>query len=350
MDFRFLFGLVLLSGCPIDSRVCDKKNDCFSDEVCVDTACVQSEVSNNKKSNNNTLTPKDCEENADCSFGVCQKPEGLCQCPIGEHRCGDRCLSDIDTKFCGGCTACPTDSRGENSCSPTGECEVKCEPPFQPCSGQNCPRACVGCTDNANCSTAAPICLDNECTACKSNDDCQAFPQKICNAGSCVQCTPTSPSACSGNSCNPATFSCTQTKIRSRGDCQTCVSDSECPLDYGCVKMKFVGAELDGGYCLEKEPDQGCRRPFPVLTTKESLSTGLSTEYCGIRERLMTCKSYTDFGKKCENASDCGLENFNDAQCRPVLGIDRCTYDCTLDDDCTGSSFCVNQLYCLQNL
>ncbi len=354
MDSRiFLLALLplLFSSCSIDSKGCETEADCFSGEVCTDNVCIQTSVENNGIVENNGVTtePKECEKNDDCDFGFCKKPEGICQCAIGEHQCGDQCVSDIDPKFCGGCTECPTDPRGENKCSVTGECEITCTPPFQSCVGDDCPRACVGCSDDSNCGADAPNCIDNECRGCESNNECDRFSQKICDSGSCVQCTELMPSACGGNSCDPKTLSCTETRLRSQEDCEPCVSDAECELNFSCVEMSFAGAKLDGGFCLQKFDGTDCRFPFPVRVSKVSLSTGKTEEYCGISESIMTCKSYTDFGKLCERPSECGLENFSDAQCRPVRGIDRCTHACTSDDDCQGGSFCANKIYCLQN-
>ena len=339
------------STCAVDSRSCERNSDCFQKEFCEEGRCLErpnpsNNVANNVNNgsqNNNSTPQSDCDSNQDCEFGFCKKPEQVCQCDLGQHQCEQRCLDSSDAQFCSGCSPCPTDERGTNTCSADGMCSISCTPPFQRCSAPNCPRLCVECSKNENCSEDAPLCLDHECKGCELDDDCSAFPSKpICGGGKCVQCLESRALLCQGNACDPASNTCTQTKIRSQADCHPCLSDTECERGSACVKMNFGGPELAGGYCLTKFTGSTCQRPYPVRVSKVSLSTGLSAEYCSISEDILTCKSLLDWGSTCrrEKDDDCGLVNLEDGKCRLMRGTYRCSHACSTEDDCVNAAFC----------
>jgi hypothetical protein len=181
-----------------------------------------------------------------------------------------------------------------------------------------------------------------ECVACttdNNNADCSHIPSRPqCDAGLCVGCTvATEATNCGGNSCNPATRTCTATPRLSRGVCQPCVADSECtPVDgatHRCVRMNYQGTDL-GGFCLRAVP--GCAPPYSTGITRESLSGAASTTYCGIDQNMVTCDAVSALLRdaSCANAgaSECMAES---ARCETVgVLADRCTYTCSASGQC----------------
>ena len=113
-------------------------------------------------------------------------------------------------------------------------------------------------------------------------------------AGVCGECNAGNETACSANSCDPATFECTTTPRTSVRRCGACVADSECMnADDRCVPMDFMGA-AHGSYCL-KQADTGCAAPFTTPTASVVSTSGAVAEiYCGIDQVGTTCEAVLD--------------------------------------------------------
>jgi hypothetical protein len=186
-----------------------------------------------------------------------------------------------------------------------------------------------------------------ECVACttdNNNADCSHIPSRPqCDAGLCVGCTvATEATNCGGNSCNPATRTCTTTPRLSRGVCQPCVADSECtPVDgatHRCVRMNYQGTDL-GGFCLRVANvpgPSGCDRPFVTPFNTTSLSGAASAAYCGIDQTATTCEAVAALlaGLVCPGgtAAECGAR---EALCETVgFAVNQCTYACNSAVDC----------------
>jgi hypothetical protein len=206
---------------------------------------------------------------------------------------------------------------------------------------------CVACNANSDCNDPSAARCDpeqNECEGCETEADCigiEGLPR--CEARTCVECTPgTEEADCNGNSCDPATFMCTGTKVGSLETCEECVADSECGQDGNrCVPMTYDGARYPNegiGFCL-KSIDLGgsCANPYRIVVTRTSLSGAAADDYCGINEDLATCLAVrallADTPCNPVNADqDCpqpaGL-------CRELPGmVNRCTYLCSSVVEC----------------
>ena len=202
---------------------------------------------------------------------------------------------------------------------------------------------CVECNTSSDCNDADAARCDtdlNECDPCQSDDDCTGITGLLrCGEDTCVACTPsTEDPDCGGKSCDPLTFTCTETDLASRETCQTCVSDSECKeAGNRCVAMFYpLGTRFpddNTGFCL-KSIDLGgsCTNPYRIVVTRTSLSGAEADDYCGINEDLATCPAVRALlaDDPCDPANedqDCpqpaGL-------CRELPGmLNRCTYLCS---------------------
>ena len=211
---------------------------------------------------------------------------------------------------------------------------------------------CVDCNESAECpdpDTAHCNAETNECEGCQSDADCNGInglPR--CQAETCVQCTPATEEAdCGGDSCNPATFTCTGTAVGSLDICAACVADSECGEDgdaseaHRCVEMFFSLGERfpddETGFCL-KTTESGCEQPYSItLSMRSSLSGPSVDNYCGINEQIATCpavKALFD-NQTCPsgNPEDCPQPS---GLCEEVgsLQTPRCTYRCASVVEC----------------
>jgi hypothetical protein len=210
---------------------------------------------------------------------------------------------------------------------------------------------CVECNAGSDCNDpVAARCntAQNECEGCESEADCIGIEGRpLCDDRTCVQCTPgTEEADCSGNSCDPATFMCTGTKVGSLETCQECVADSECGENgsaseaHRCVEMFYpVGERFpDGetGFCLKVFAPGECAQPYAIrISDRESLSGDPLESYCGINETLATCLAVRALEERlneaCSNGDDCPESGL----CRDVGGLpDRCTYHCASVVEC----------------
>ncbi|NNE18149.1 MAG: hypothetical protein HKN10_06705 [Myxococcales bacterium] len=199
------------------------------------------------------------------------------------------------------------------------------------------------CESDTDCSEIDAARCDTEtgtCVGCDQDLSCigvDAFERCDADEGLCVECKPISEELdCGATSCNPATFECTDTERGSRIVCESCVSDSDCGPDLGCVPMTFGETPRTGGYCLQRVGTEPCAQPFafPLAETRESLSGAAPALYCGVKEDLTTCEAVWDLvnNETCEDDIDCPAPG---GFCRPVgaLGL-RCTYECTVPSQC----------------
>ncbi|MFW5967469.1 MAG: hypothetical protein ACOCV2_08125, partial [Persicimonas sp.] len=228
-------------------------------------------------------------------------PDGGSNAGACDDECeGDTPVCDESAGECVECLDAEEDCEDDQLCSSDGECvecleEKDCDEGV--CSDDG---TCVECVEDDHCTEAdASACTeDNECTGCEESDQCahladDGTPACDADTSECVECTVDDESACDGNSCDPASNTCTDTETDSLDTCESCIADSECSGDAHCVPLEFDGSELDDGYCLQVKPDDGCEGPYGTEIERESLS-GEEETYCGINEDLTTCEAVLD--------------------------------------------------------
>ena len=186
----------------------------------------------------------------------------------------------------------------------------------------------------ARCDTTTGTCVgcdeDLDCVGVDGLERCDA------EEGLCVECKPSSEELdCGNTSCNPATFECTETVRGSRDVCESCVSDTDCGTDLGCIPMWFGETPRTTGYCLYPDGSDSCARPFiyPLPGPRETLSGADAALYCGVNENLTTCEAVHALlnDESCEGDADCPEAGL----CRDV-GDEalKCTYECTHGNQC----------------
>lgn len=228
-----------------------------------------------------------------------------------------------------------------------------------------------GCTDwvaGSDCEANAPVCSgDGECGSCGQDADCAGFPgTPSCSAsGACVECTPaTETTACGpskGNrACDPVALTCTGEPRGTVGTCGRpitagdkrvvpCVSDSECAEGNKCLVMSFNDQPY-GSYCLQIAPVGLCPDQFAAKKSATSVG-GIVGNYCFPREKLTTCEAVIGFAAPCTTDADCGRAEVDDGHCEGPDGAKACTYACSGDRDCSGTT-CTNfgsDKYCNPN-
>ena len=383
-----LMGPVMAGCSSASGDACDQTQDCFSDETCVDGTCQIVDDSNDEpnddpndepnddpnvtpnQSPNNSEPDTDCIENlgicgdqychpnlrecVDCVRNDhcdgemhCDEDDHRCRCPTGTHDCHGECVADDDPAHCGDrCEPCPQETGATATCE-DGACGFECEPGFDPCSGPGCETHCIECQTHSDCTDPdRSRCYEGRCQGCAISEDCAHKEETpVCDrdTGSCIQCSVEESAACQGNSCDPATNECTDTPLRSRDFCESCVADQECRDTQRCVPMNFAGQSRPDGYCLYKESLRDCERPHAIHIDRESLSGYPQTRYCGIREEKTTCEAYLDYFFPCGSDSECGASNLDDGECTWFsgdVGAYKCTYSCSDHDDCDVDSNC----------
>ncbi len=335
MRYLVLLLVLFLTACPVrEVDVCgpdveDPHPDCPESDAGIDQ--------------NNGLTPDsdaDGEEEPDTDTGacspactdemVCNETTGECVECLAEGDCTDQVCSR-DTNTCVECL-------GDDDCT-DGVCDTDAN-------------TCVVCLTNDDCTDPTASFCDtdtNTCSGCTTSADCAHLADAgtgVCDTenSTCVECLDddeTTRAACDGNSCDPATNTCTDTVVGSLEVCEPCLADSECSTDHSCVPMDFDGA-FHGNYCL-KLLASGCERPFSDSIDAVSASGNQTEEYCALKTSLVTCEAFNTFLDACEDASECGDANLNnDARCEPVDTIagNECTFACVGMNDCPQGSDC----------
>ncbi len=232
------------------------------------------------------------------------------------------------------CVACATD----------GDCMAH-DATHPHCSATN---TCVTCASDADCPDDAPVCKsDGSCGACTDDTACMArIDAQLCDMGTCVQCTVMDESACSGDSCDPATGTCTTTRLHSVPTCGQCVADSECTsTDDRCVDTMYGGTD-QGGHCLRLQT-ASCTRPYTYALNAPSLSGEATENFCGFNQSKTTCEAIHALmnSQTCPGgtATECAADG---ALCENVATQLRCTYRCGIDADCPFGYVCGGSNYC----
>ena len=250
----------------------------------------------------------------------------------------------------GACVACDSDHK-----SICGAAEPACDPASN---------RCVQCVSESDCLSdkSASCQADHTCGLCTADAQCARF-NKVCDTrvGACVACRPETEEAdcrneaacdaktadCPGTACDPKTFTCGTKQRRSLGNCEACVSDTECATSSRCVALTFgqggdAGtAKSLGGFCLQRA-SLGCSVPYANPLTLGSLSGAPAEMYCGINQSIATCAAVKalDNGKLCANGSadSCGAPG---ARCETVNNIANvCTYSCSAGLECPAIAPC----------
>jgi hypothetical protein len=290
-----------------------------------------------------------CQEDSECGAGKhCQPSSNTCVECLGETDCtgGKHCL--VAAGQCVACTG-PEHCAGKATasyCDPGTHMCTNCRagmdtdcanvPGLNVCQAGTCVQ-CAGAKRDACATEDKPACSATTftCDTCKADSDCTRF-NKVCDEASarCVACTIDSEAArCGTRSCNPATFSCTQTNRGSLDVCLSCVADSECKSDQRCIALNF-GSEPQGGFCMRRQ-SAACAEPYGIPITRTSLSKAASATYCGFSEQRTSCDAIRALqtNQQCSGgASDCDAAG---AVCGTVgTLVQRCTYACTGSAEC----------------
>lgn len=197
------------------------------------------------------------------------------------------------------------------------------------------------------CSGTTPRCIEdtNTCVECITDEHCTEAGKTHCNdAHVCeAECTKDDESRCNGNSCDPATNTCTVTPVHTVGVCAACKADSECMGENDrCIALSFKDAPR-GGYCLTKI-SAGCPDGIEFrLVGVASLSGEATTDYCGVSQADTTCEAVLALKAEatCTAPEQCGAADVDDGLCETVNGAaGRCTYACHSGAECPGSTPC----------
>ena len=155
--------------------------------------------------------------------------------------------------------------------------------------------------------------------------------KKVCNNGTCVECTATKDLACTTGICviEPITeeqtaFTCDASITpQTAGSCVPCVATKQCTDGRVCVSMTEGETEL-GNFCLllqSQATDGACSTARPYIQAEEltPVEDGAPVSVCTLR--LTTCQGLDDFSAKdcmtLDEAGDalCGAEGVSDGYC-----------------------------------
>jgi hypothetical protein len=99
-------------------------------------------------------------------------------------------------------------------------------------------------------------------------------------------------------------------------------------MDLFCVPLSYMGTPR-GGYCLSET----CAQPFSTaLGGRTTLSGRTGGTYCGINESLATCEAVLAYSDTCDKTMPCPESGL----CRPIDGVNVCTYPCNVTGECSG--------------
>ena len=259
-------------------------------------------------------------------------------CAVGEHDCGDTCVSNLDKNSCGvSCSPCAPITNATTSCDGTS-CQYACNTGYRACNG-----GCVSATDSSNCNGACnpgfhlcgAMCLhDNDvnncgkrCTPCVPAAGssgmalCVAAPDGgvVDDAGVedyiCV-----TPNCAQDSDCDAASY-CDQ-----NGVCQTrktqgsgCNTAGDCKVG-GCrVCAAATGGCIDGFCC-----NTACAGACDAC----SVAAGGATDG--------TCSAIA--------AGSTGTPSCSPYVCNGALAT--CPGTCTGDVDCVAADYCDNTSHC----
>lgn len=194
-----------------------------------------------------------CRLVADCPMGATCSTAGTCQCPSGQHACGQQCVSDTAITSCGSsCQVCPQPANSTATCT-TGGCGFTCASGFTR-SGSACVDINECATNNGGCSANAA------CTNTVGSRTC------ACNSGFTgdgVTCTDVDECATNNGGCS-ANATCTNTP-----------GSRTCTCNVG-----FVG---DGVTCVVRPGGETCELATPISSgqTIASTTVGAQVNYSG---------------------------------------------------------------------
>ena len=298
--------------CKFEAKSCDDGNACTNDSCNpVSGLCVNA--------------PKSCDDGIACTADSCVA--GAC---VNEPR-NDQCA---DNNLCNGAEVCDPARMGcvpgtpkscddgnlctSDSCNPaTGACTnaaVSCNDQ-NPCTNDSCNPATGTCTFEAkSCDDNNPCTIDS-CNAAtgtcrnvaKSCDDGVACTADACVAGECVhtpdnnQCSDNN--ACDGvEICDPARGGCVEGTPKNCNDQSACTTDSCNPATGQCVNAAI--ACNDGDPCTNDscDPVLGCR------STPKVCDDGIActTDACVAGECVFTAQpSLCNDGNVCNGGETC---------------------------------------------
>jgi hypothetical protein len=315
---------------------------------------------------------------AETETPTCDPAEETC---VGETRFCERWETEAD-----GCVICERESnRGCGGflpyCVEVGEGDVDAGRP---------PRVdCAECLDERDCGLGVPVCVDNRCVECATDDHCSSPEASRCDLesntcvpcsevgqcahldatpacdverGVCVECTRDESDSCGDRVCNllpedEGHQTCSEHPKQSALECGECVNDAQCVAAHRCIgeTNPFFSDELTGKYhCMPFEAELGegklCEhhRPFIRVFTATSLG-GTSGNYC--RPQYATCKALSMYDTlpdvipdgepnageaACLNDDSCGTPGVADGKCNGI-----CTFYCGSEEACPEGSICI---------
>ena len=207
------------------------------------------------------------------------------------------------------------------------------------------------CGSDIECPATAPLCLDFQCTKCKSNSMCAARADGgsagICDtsSGRCVVCAknsdcnadPTKP-VCVANQCVACTSAPTECRTKNAstpvcnattGKCVGCLSNDNCAGSVGSGDGGVDGGG-DGG------ADAGVVAGFCYLTTNQCVEClahadckNPSKPICGGQKTCVAC------GTLGESSNACASKNAAQPVCKPDTGA---CVQCAASTDCRGDA------------
>jgi hypothetical protein len=334
-----LYGAYCVNGiCMENGAECLQDSDCSSG-YCDTTnyVCVNSTT---------------CSDGTTCSTGNCDTTTGTCiACQDAE---GLNCLNDGDC-----CNSTCTTSSGE-TCSAGDTCSCSCAPTNGcPCSsngqcyGNVCTvptggtvQACQACTSDSDCNgssygayCAVGACIPNQ-PECTQDSDCPSPGSCDMTNYVCVSSTTCSDSiTCATGTCDTTTETCTECLTGG----YTCISDGDCcdSICYlssdGAYICSFAPAV--GGYCTTDDQcySNVCTANACVLCTIDSDCTGSSYgSYCNPTNGQCSTEQ-----SDCQNGSTCS-SGYCNTQTNGANACSSCqayNYICANDGDCC-SDYC----------
>jgi hypothetical protein len=308
---------------------CDDGDPCTEGDKCGDLGC--------------TGFPKNCEDENECTLGMCDIDTGECgQLPSVNADCDDlsECTRDDVCDADGNCKGTPF-----VNCADDNDCTVdSCNPLDGAClhapavSGTTCaypnktsPAACVSsatCDDAKTCVIKTMVCECQENADCLVKEDGNAcngtlvcdkvvFPYTCkVDPATVKTCPSTGDTECKKNTCNPADGSCALTAV---GGGLPCDDENACTLNETCAD-----GVCTGGTTLTCKDNKDC--------TTDSCNPELGCEF-----PAKSTDSPCEDGNACTVGDKCGLG----AVCNPGT-----TSNCDDSDPCTTDACTFTSPFC----
>jgi hypothetical protein len=234
--------------CSLPTSICDAAS--LTCRACVATDCTGATPVCDPGGGCRACTATDCTGAAPVCATTGANVGQCVQCDANDHAAcaAPTGFCDGTTNVCRGCASSADCSSSTNHvCDvPTGVC-VGCMSNSD-CSSNACDTAaqtCQQCLNDSECHNPTPVCNGSgadadTCRACASDSECAANTNgHVCGAGSCVACTTTNHSACTGST--PACDGATNT-------CVACNEVADCPLGDTCDSTTHTcKGSSDGG-------------------------------------------------------------------------------------------------------